>query len=154
MAHKCKVFLIVVAFFFTGLYANSNNDLMQDIQNNFGKPTSQQQKESLMSFDKAVKLYNDGKTEEAGEAFLSLFLKGDFKSSPYLADIFALGLAPAKQNCKLGAYFLYAGISNNLCSSYNKLIEWIEKGVCSNLTAKEKEQRKEKYKAKLNKCTN
>ncbi|MGB2552753.1 hypothetical protein ACPF04_06195 [Campylobacter sp. MOP51] len=118
------------------------SDFIRDAQK-FGKTINPQTQ--ALSLEDSIKAYNDKKFELAGDSFLLMFLKGDFQGVGYLGDIFARGLG-VDPDCKKAAYFLFAGVSSNICHAYDVLISLMDEDICFS------RQQRDKYLIKQKEC--
>jgi hypothetical protein len=117
----------LVLFFATTVLLLSSDFLNDAIK--YGTPNSpMQQAAPSMDFDEALKSYKSN--PDAGDAFLAMFMQGDFRGVAYLGEIFAKGYAGMDVDCKKAAYFLLAGITQNQCASYEMLFKLIDENTC------------------------
>lgn len=121
------------------------NDFMTDIKNNG------QIKESLpinnASMEKGIQLFNEKEFEKAGDIFATLFTEGNFESTTYLSQIFALGLGIEK-DCKKAAFFLFSGLRENICENNKILSDWYKNGICTDKNI----EKSKKYESLFKSC--
>ncbi len=105
-----------------------SNDFMNDITNKGTVTPSLPVNKA--SIDEAKKLFNEKKFEKAGDMFATLFTEGNFESTTYLAQMFALGLG-IERDCKKAAYFAFSGLKENICDNNKILSDWYQNGICT-----------------------
>lgn len=117
--------ILLTIFITLNLYSN---DFIKDIS------LMGQSKESLpvnnATMEEGIKLFNEKKFEKAGDIFAALFTEGNFESTTYLSQIFALGLGIEK-DCKKAAYFAFSGLKENVCSNNKVISDWYKNGICT-----------------------
>ena len=85
--------------------------------------------EPILPYDEVVKLYENGEYEKAGNMFLTLMLRGDYRGAAYIAEIYEKGLAGV-QDCEKAKIMLLYAVSKNYCVGYEKMLDWIKNDIC------------------------
>ena len=137
-----KKFFILSLITFS-LYAN--NDFISDMK------ITGEVKPSLpvnnATIEQGKKLFNEKEYEKAGDIFATLFTEGNFESTTYLAQIFALGLG-IERDCKKAAFFVFSGLKENICDTNKVLSDWYKNGICTNKNL----EKSEKYESLFKSC--
>lgn len=146
------IFLTFLLCFSFSLASDFENDLIS------GKIPLLQDFESgneggaSLPYNEVVKLYEGGEYERAGNMFLSLMLKGDYRGAAYIAEIYEKGLAGV-QDCEKAKVMLLYAVSKNYCVGYKKMLDWIRNDKCIKFSDERlREKRIREFEGKLKEC--